>query len=114
MMSRLPEDPRYWERLTDRVVANAGSQLGEYRNAASRPWHGLARFSVPLTIGAATAVIVALLWLPHRDRNVPERASAVTVYGLTPADPLAAQFIIAAAPPTMATLLATLTLERTP
>ena len=60
MTSRLPEDPSYWERLTDRVVTNAGSQLGEYRNAASRPWHGLARFSVPLTIGAATAVIERL------------------------------------------------------
>ncbi|HEV8400260.1 MAG TPA: hypothetical protein VGQ18_10525 [Gemmatimonadales bacterium] len=113
-MSRLPEDPRYWERLTDRVVTNAGSRLREYRNATSRPWQGLARLSIPLTTGAAAALIVALLWLPQRDRNVPERASAVTVYGLTPADPLAALFITAAAPPTMATLLATLTLERTP
>ena len=113
-MSRLPEDPGYWERLTTRIVTSARSPLTAYRSARNRHWHGLARFSVPLTIGAAATLIIAILWRPNALRNARQSSLPATVYGFTPTDPLAAQFITAAAPPTMATLLATLTLERTP
>lgn len=113
-MSRLPEDPGYWERLTTRIVTSAGSQLAAYRSVRNRQWQGLARFAIPLTIGAATTLIIASLWRPHALRNARQSALPATVYGFTLTDPLAAQFITAAAPPTMATLLATLTLERTP
>ncbi|HKA60144.1 MAG TPA: hypothetical protein VKD28_16120 [Gemmatimonadales bacterium] len=114
MMSRLPDDPGYWERLTDRIVTNAGSSLMAYRRAMSPRWHGLARYSIPLAIGAAAVLVLALLWRPNALRTAQQNALPSTIYGLMPSDPLAAQFIAATAPPTIATLLFPLTLERTP
>jgi hypothetical protein len=31
MLSRLPDDPGYWDGLTDRIVADAGADLGVRR-----------------------------------------------------------------------------------
>lgn len=111
-MSRLPEDEAYWETLTERVVADAAGRLSAYRCAGTRWWHRLARVSTPLTVGAAAAVIAALLWRPEVAGE--PGTSPATLYGFVPNDPLVAPFITSAAAPTMATLMATPTLERTP
>lgn len=113
MMSRLPEDPGYWEKLTQRVVADARDRLRQQRSDTSRLRHWLARFSIPLTVGAAAAVIIALLRLPDSVRHAPETSSPASVYGYTLSDPMAALFVASAAVPTMATLLSPLTSERT-
>lgn len=112
MTSRLPEDPSYWDKLTLRVVANAASQLRAYRVATSGPWHALARLSMPLAIGAAAAVIIALLRLPDTARASAENTTTATVYGFSPTDPLATLLATSASAPTMATLLSTPTSER--
>jgi len=112
-MSRLPEDAAYWEALTERVVTDAASRLSAYRNPGTRWWHRLARFATPLTVGAAAAVIAAVVWLPEVGPDLTSDTSPGTLYVLAPDDPLAAPFVTSAAAPTMATLLATPTLERT-
>src|SRR5437667_9131942 len=56
MISRLPEDQRYWNALTDRVVAST------HGSGTRRWWHGLSRFAVPLRIAAAAALLAALVW----------------------------------------------------
>lgn len=109
-MARLPEDPAYWEKLTDQIVANAAGRLNAYRGVGKGWLHAIARLSMPLTAGAAAAVIAALVWRPHIVREPPQ-ASPATVYGFAPADPLAAPFVMSAAPPTMATLMALPTSE---
>lgn len=114
MMSRLPEDPGYWGKLTDRLVANAGSQLRAYRVAPSGRWQALARSSIPLAIGAAVAVIIALLRLPGATRSSVEDAAPAAVYGFSPTDPLAILLVTATSAPTMATLLSTPSSERIP
>ena len=113
MMSRLPEDPGYWEKLTHRLVADAGNQLRDYRSGKGRWRHELARFFIPLTIGAAAAVVIALLRLPDSVGHSAEPASPASVYGFTPSDPLAALFVTSAAVPTIATLFSPPTSERT-
>lgn len=113
-MSRLPEDEAYWETLTDRLVTDAAGPLSAYRSAGTRRWHGLARFSTPLTVGAAAAVIAAVLWLPEVAGQPARSGSPESLYAFAPNDPLAAPFVTSAAAPTMATLMATPTLERTP
>lgn len=105
-MSRLPEDRGYWERLTDRLVANSRGGLRVYRNIATPWWQVLARLSLPLAVGAAAALIVALFWRP-------ESRASVSLYGFAPSDALAAPFLMSTTAPSMAALLATPTLERT-
>ena len=110
-MSRLPEADAYWEALTDRVVSDAAGRLIVYRSAGIRWWHHLARFSTPLTVAAAAAVIAAVAWLPEVASEPTRDTSRGTLYALAPDDPLAGPFVTSAAVPTMATLLATHTLE---
>ncbi|MBI4500522.1 MAG: hypothetical protein HY700_05115 [Gemmatimonadetes bacterium] len=112
LMSRLPEGKVYWERLTDRVVTDAAGQLSEYRNAGRHWWRGLAHFSTPLTVGAAAAVIAAVVWLPEVGPEPRRDTLPGILYALAPADPLAGPFVTSTAAPTMATLMATPTLER--
>ena len=99
MMSRLPQDPRYWEMLTNQVVNEA------YRNPARGWWHGIARFSIPLALSAAAAVVAALLWSPDVAKPV-QGAPRATLYGFAPSDPLAGPFVTSTRAPTMATLIA--------
>ena len=99
MMSRLPQDQDYWERLTDRVVATT------HRKAAQGWWHDVGRFSMPLAIGAAAAVLVALIWRPGSGREPVQNSSRATLYGFAPADPLAALLLTSTTPPTVATLI---------
>lgn len=113
-MSRLPEDEAYWEALADRLVADAAGRLSAYRTAGTRWWHGLVRFSTPLTVGAAAAVIAALLWLPEVAGEQARGRAPASFYGFAPSDPLAALFVTSADVPTMATLMATPTSERIP
>lgn len=106
-MSRLPEDPRYWDNLTDRLVADAASQLQGYRVSTSGRWQALARLSMPLAIGAAAAVIIAVLQLPATARDSTENATSAGVYGFSPTDPLTTLLVTSVNAPTMATLLST-------
>lgn len=112
MTSRLPEDQGYWNKLTDRLVANAASQLRSYRVTTSGWRQRLARLSMPLAIGAAAALIVAMLRLPERSRASVEDSRAAGVYGFSPNDPLVSLLATSASAPTMATLLSTPIPER--
>jgi hypothetical protein len=99
MMSRLPQDQDYWGRLTDRVMATT------YRKVAKGWWRDVGRFALPLTIGAAAAVIVALIWQPGIAREPVQDSSRATIYGFAPADPLAVVLLTSTTPPTVATLI---------
>lgn len=112
MMSRLPDDPAYWDKLTDRLVASAAGQLQAYQIARSGRWRTLARLSMPLAIGAAAAVLIALLRLPGKGPDSVEDSAAARVYPFSPSDPLAALLVTSASAPTMATLLSTPSSER--
>lgn len=112
MMSRLPEYPSYWDKLSDRLVANAAIQLREYQTKTSGRWSALARLSLPLAIGAAAAVVVALLRLPGTARESRENATTASGYGFSPNDPWATLLVTSARPPSMATLLSTPNSER--
>ena len=97
MISRLPEDQGYWNALTDRLVV---STYGGGGGVATRWWHGLSRFSVPLGIAAAAVLLATLVWQP-------EVSAPPSLYGFAPTDPLATPFVTSAVAPTMATLFAT-------
>ena len=111
LLSRLPESGAYWDVLTERVVTDAAGRLSAHRSDGTRWWRRLARFSAPLTVGAAAAVIAAVVWLSQVGPKATRDASPGTLYALAPDDPLAGLFVTSAAVPTMATLMATPTLE---
>jgi len=113
MMSRLPNETAYWEALTERLVEDAAGRLSASRGGV-RWWSSLARYATPLLIGAAAAVIASFLWLPETARTPPVVASPASVYGLTPNDPLGVLFVSSTEAPTMATVMATSTLELRP
>lgn len=114
LLSRLPDDDAYWESLTKRLVVDAAGKLSAYRRPATPWWRGLARVATPMAVGAAAAVVAALLWLPAAV-DVPAAAPPpATVYGLAPSDPLAAPLVASPEAPTIATLMATQTSERAP
>ncbi len=110
-MSRLPDAPGYWDKLTDLLVSNGASQLRAYRVHRRGPWRALARLSTPFAIAAAAAVITALLALPATRLSIQD-STAARVYALAPTDQLATIFLTSASAPTMATLLSTPSPER--
>jgi hypothetical protein len=113
-MSRLPEDPGYWDRLADLLVSKAASQLRAHRDDTGGRWRALARLSTPFAIAAAAALIIALLGLPRPAHVSIQDSTAARVYGLAPADQWATLFVTSATAPTIAMLLSTPTLERIP
>jgi len=138
MLSRLPDDPRYWERLTDRVMEDVGPALASRRGAGAGGapaasvardawWRPLARHARALAIGAAAAVIGTLALLPERPATGaggggvaflpgtdPAFAGGGDVFSLVPADPVMTPLVLAEEPPTLAALLATPDQEREP
>jgi hypothetical protein len=111
LLSRLPDDDAYWESLTERLVADAAGKLTAYRRPATPWWRGLGRVATPMAVGAAAAVVAALLWLPDAQGTPAASPPTITVYGLAPSDPLAGPLVASAAAPTIATLMATPTSE---
>ena len=111
MMSRLPVENAYWEALTERLVTDAAGPLSAHRSTGTRWWCILARFSTPLTFGAAAAAIAALLWLPEVAGRPSPSSAPATLYGFAPNDPVVALFVTSADAPTMAMLMATPTKE---
>jgi hypothetical protein len=105
LFSRLPEEQEYWRGLTDRIVDDAAPRLAEFRQADTRWWSEIARYSTVLAAGAAAAVIAFLMLMPARDgAEAPTRSQ--NAYGLTPADPLAVTLVSEETPPSVGTLIA--------
>ncbi len=111
-MSRLPDEDAYWETLTDRLVTDAVGRLQAYRSTGSPWWRGIAHYSTPLSLGAAAAVIASVRWLPGVASGAAAPTAPAALYGLVPSDPLAALFMLSAEAPSVATLMATPTVER--
>ena len=103
MLSRLPDDPDYWERLTDRVMEEVGPALASRSGARGPWWRPMARHARVLAAGAAAAVIGTVALLPERPSPDP---GALDVFSLAPPDPVLTPLVLAGAPPTLAALLA--------
>jgi len=112
-LSRLPQDEAYWAVLEDRLVADALGRLSAYDRSAGGWRRELARLSLPFSVGAAAAVVAALLWLPKHAVEPPVEAPAANAFGLAVGDRLGAVMMSSEAAPTMAILFATHT-ERVP
>jgi hypothetical protein len=112
LFSRLPEDPAYWENLRNRIVDDGRPVLRTYWQERRKWWSGLARFSTALAFGASAASIAALLLMPAGDPATPQATTADT-YGLAPDDPMAVTLVTGKTPPSLETLMALRTAERT-
>ena len=110
LFSRLPDDPAYWQDLTDKIVDDGRPRLAEF--GAHRPawWSELARFSRVLAAGAAAAVLALLLLFPAGG-ELELQGGTMDTYGLIPSDPLAFTLFSREAPPTIETLIAMRTVE---
>jgi len=94
-------------------VADALGRLSAYDRKVEGWRRDLARLYLPLSVGAAAAVIAAFLWLPKT--AIPQAdGPTVDAYGLAPNDPLGAAMMSSEDAPTMAVLLATRISERAP
>lgn len=102
--SRLPDDLRYWQRLTERIMTDATPHLRALR-ARRAAWWSAMESSWRLLAGAAAAAVVAGILLMSARAGPPGRPVAANVYGLAPADPLAAPLLLGEAPPPMQALL---------
>jgi anti-sigma-K factor RskA len=99
--SRLPDDPRYWQRLSERIMTDATPRLRARRAA----WWSVMESSWRLLATTAAAAVVAGIILMQPRGGAPGGAVAANVYGLTPADSLAAPLVQGEAPPPMPSLL---------
>ncbi len=105
LFSRLPDDPKYWEGFTDRIVDDAIPELVESKENKGEWWSEIARFSTLLAVGAAAAVFASFFLLPVGGPvETPTRTT--DAYGLAPDDPLAVTLVSGETPPTMETLIA--------
>ena len=105
IMSRLPEDGKFWDDLTDRVVLEAAPDIAGRRSQRGEWWSAMSRFSTVLATGALAATVAAIAFLPP----VPTNALAVVsdpvedALGIAPDHPLAV--LLAGTPPPMEALV---------
>ena len=66
LFSRLPDDPDYWQTLSNRIVDDGLPVLLALGEDRREWWSGMARFSAALAVGASAATIAALLLMPTR------------------------------------------------
>jgi hypothetical protein len=97
---RLPKDPAYWARLSDRIVVSAAPILEEHRTWAPW-WSPLDRFAPSLGLAAAAAVVAVMLMTSSGPEAEPPAFALV----LAPDDPVAARLVLSAGPPDIITLL---------
>jgi len=103
LLSRLPQDPQYWNTLAGRVTTDASPHLRSLRSADDAWWSVLGRLSPLLATAAAAAVLTALSLLPSRTTS-PDRVTT-EAFDFTPDDPIAGPLLSADAPPAVAALL---------
>jgi hypothetical protein len=111
LFSRLPDDPEYWQTLTNRIVDDGLPVLKALREERREWWSDIARFSTFLAVGASAATIAALFLMPT---GIPATTPVPTAdaYGLAPDDPLAVTLVLGEAPPSLEMLMAVRTAER--
>jgi len=112
LFSRLPDDPEYWQSLTDRIVTDARADLRMYGVSRRKWWSEIAQFSTILALGATAAVFASALLLPWDGSGEVEGPTA-DAYGLAPDDPLAVTLVSGEAPPALEFLMAVRTAEST-
>ncbi len=110
LFSRLPDDPKYWSDFTDRIVADAGPELGSFGEKRREWWSEIARYSTLLAVGASAAVF-ALIFLMPGDSPKEMQTPTMDAYGLAPDDPLAVTLVSVEAPPALESLMAVRTAE---
>jgi len=103
LLSRLPDDPRYWTALADRITADASPRLRALHSAEAW-WSLLGRLSPLLATAAAAAVIAALALMPPR-APAAEHDTTAEAFDFTPDDPIAGSVLSADGPPALAALL---------
>jgi hypothetical protein len=105
MLSRLPDEPEYWARLTDRVMEDVAPSLAARRGVGGAWWRPMARHAGVLAAGAAAAVVAALTLLAAEPPS-EGREGAVDIYSLAPPDPIVTPLVLATEAPALSTLFA--------
>ena len=105
IVSRLPEDRKFWDDLTDRIVGEATPMLVVRHDQRGEWWSAMSRFSTALATGALAASIAAIVLLPPVPTDAPAAPleSVEDALGIAPDHPLAV--LMAAAPPRMEALV---------
>jgi hypothetical protein len=101
-LSKLPEDPQYWEDLEARVMADLGSPVRGTAVEIPSWWSPLAVRAWGLGGLAAAVALAALLLAPGR--SVPG-SSAAGLLSLPEGDPVLEALVSAPAPPSLASLM---------
>ena len=96
-LSRLPDDPQYWDELEARILAHAGTPP-VVPAAAATSW--FAAYAWPLSMVAAAATIAVLLLTPPRSPT-----SARSLLPLPVAEPMFNTFFETATPPSVGALI---------
>ena len=110
LFSRLPDDPEYWRKFTDRIVADAELELASFGQLRREWWTEIARYSTLLAVGAAAAVFALVFLMPNGGpAGMPART--LDAYGLAPDDPLAVTLVSGETPPALELLMAVRTAE---
>ena len=109
MLSRLPRDPEYWNKLSDRVVGDARPELLALRKSQREWWSDMASFSTVLAAGAMAAVLALISLLPSNEINrgldLASQAQVPDVFGIAPIDPLVRPLLMTESPPTVESLV---------
>jgi len=102
-LSRLPDDPDYWERLEARVLETATPRLRAAAGSGRNAWTPLAERAGALTGLAVAATIVAMLLVPARPNATSPAVPALL--RIPHDDPTLAAFLTSPAPPSVVALV---------
>ena len=105
IMSRLPEDGKYWEDLTDRIVEEARPNLAVRHDRRGEWWSAMSRFSNLLATAALAATVAAITFLPPVPTDLPATAREPVEDALGIAPDHALAMLVAERPPSMEDLL---------
>ena len=105
IMSRLPEEGKFWEDLTDRIVEEAKPNLAVRRDQRDEWWSAMSRFSNLLATSALAATIAAIAFLPPVRIDLPATAQEPVEDALGIAPDHALAVLMAGTPPRMEALV---------
>lgn len=113
-LSRLPDEPEYWERLQSRIEGAVLADLADAGASANRAWYApLARRAWLLSTVAAAAA-VAVSFLPRDGTPSAEAAPAPMLIPPSAESAQLSPLMTREAPPGIAELLVTTAQSRTP
>jgi hypothetical protein len=105
LKSRMPEEPRYWDALVERIATDAVPVLAESYERRGSWWGGLARGCPALAAAASVGVVAGSILIAQAPAALDDSPFVEVARAIGPSDQVAQLLLSESAPPSVESLL---------